>query len=32
MTSIRRLIRPYVLLRDDYDTALKKGGIAIPAE
>jgi len=23
--------RPYVLLRDDYDTALKKGGIAIPA-
>jgi hypothetical protein len=22
--------RPYVLLRDDYDTALKKGGIAIP--
>ncbi|HSY32841.1 MAG TPA: hypothetical protein VLA42_12690 [Verrucomicrobiae bacterium] len=22
---------PYVLLRDDYDTALKKGGIAIPA-
>src|SRR5580700_6370614 len=22
---------PYVLLRDDYDTALKKGGVAIPA-
>jgi hypothetical protein len=22
--------RPYVLLRDDYDTALKKGGMAIP--
>jgi hypothetical protein len=23
--------RPYVLLRDDYDTALKKDGITIPA-